>query len=195
LFGDNMKLVQTSAFQFAHEGANVPTVVFAKNEEGKNIMVMDGAWYEQKSYFAVKLPFFIAVITLLFAVFSILPGVLSLIGFARGKLKWNQFHFRILPMLAVLLLVWAVLNLLQVQDESYLLSELTKIDARTIIVFSGTLLFGVFSLLHLILAAQKFKQFKNRLFAFYWLVTALSICYISFVLFQNGWIGLRTWTM
>jgi len=132
---------------------------------------------------------------LFFAVCSVVPGIISLIGALTGKLKWQQLPIRILPMIATALLLWALLKLLQVQNETYLLSELTNINARTLIIFSGTLLFGIFSLLHLILVTRKLRQMKNSWFAFYWLITAISICYISFVLFQNGWIGMRTWAM
>lgn len=195
LLGEQRRLIQTAPLTFAEEWAHEPTVVFTKNEEGKNVAIIDGGYFEQTSYFKVASTLWISVIAIFFAVCSLFPGIISLTGVLTGKLKWQKFPIRILPMIATALLVWAVMSLLQVQDESYLLSELTGIDARTLIIFSGTLLFGIFSLLHLIFVIRKFRQIKNYWFSFYWLITSLSLCYISFVLFQNGWIGMRTWAM
>ena len=195
LLGGRTKLLQTAPLTFAEEGNNTATVIFTKNEEGKNVAIIHEGYFEQTSYFKVAFTFWITVIALFFSVCSVVPGIVSLIGALTGKLKWQQLPIRILPMIATALLLWALLKLLQVQNETYLLSELTNINARTLIIFSGTLLFGIFSLLHLILLTLKLRQMKNYWFAFYWLITAISICYISFVLFQNGWIGMRTWAM
>jgi CubicO group peptidase (beta-lactamase class C family) len=195
LLGEKRRLFQTAPLTFADEWAHEPTVIFTKNEEGKNVAFIDGGYFEQTSYFKVAFTSWITVIVIFFAGCSFFPGIVSLTGILTGKLKWQKLPIRVLPMIATALLVWAVLNLLQVQNESYLLSELTSIDARTLIIFSGTLLFGIFSVFHLIFVIRKFRQMKNYWFAFYWLITALSLCYISFVLFQNGWIGMRTWAM
>jgi len=195
LLGGKTKLLQTAPLTFAEEGNNTATVIFTKNEEGKNVAIIHEGYFEQTSYFKVAFTFWITVIALFFAVCSVVPGIISLIGVLTGKLKWQQLPIRILPMTATLLLVWALLNLLQVQNETYLLSELASITTRTFIIFSGTLLFGIFSLLHLILVMRKFRQMKNYWFASYWLITAISVCYISFLLFQNDWIGMRTWAM
>jgi hypothetical protein len=192
---EKIRLVQTAHRRFAREGANAATVVFVQHANGRNIMVMDGAYFEQVPALKVKAKRWLSVIAVSFPVSAILAGLISLMVFITGRLRLSQLIIRVLPMLATLLLVWAVMNLLQVQTESYLLSELTEVNGRTIIIFSGTLLFAVFSVLHLLLVLGKFNQFSKKVYAFYWLVTALSLCYIAFVLFQNGWIGLRTWAM
>ena len=195
VIGNKMKLVQTKAFQFAYEGANAASIIFTKNSSGKNVMVMNGAYYEQGPFFKVMFPFWLAAMAVFFAVLSVITGFISLIVFVKHRPAPDKLKIRIWPMSAVLLLVCAVKFLLDVQNESYLLSELTTINTRTIIIFSCTLLFALFAVLNLIIVIRKFKQFKNRFFAFYWLLTALSIFYIAFLLFQNGWIGLRTWAM
>ncbi len=195
LFGSTMKLVQVSPLQFAFEGANRATIIFTKNEEGKNVMNLNGAYYEQASFFKAKGKFYLAVLAVLFALSAALAGLISPIGFYTGKVKKDQLWLRQLPVIALALLTWAVMKTLEVQDESYLLSELTSINTRTIIIFAGTLLFAIFSVIHLIIVLRRFGKFKNKFFAVYWLLVSLSLCYISFVLFQNGWIGLRTWAM
>lgn len=193
--GGKVRLIQTAPFTFVKEGANTATVIFTKDAAGKNVMVMDGAYFEQTSYWRVAVNTWLAVIAIFFALVAVITGIVSLIAYIAGKLPRTQLLLRLLPMVAVGLLVWAVMSLLQVQTESYLLSELVHPGKRSILVFCGTLLFGIFSLLHLILVIREFRRMKYPWFAAYWLITSLSLCYISLILLQNGWIGLRTWAM
>jgi len=190
-----MKLVQTVPGQFAHEYSNKPTIVFTKNEEGRPVMVMDGLYFEKASAFSMQFTNWLALITISLALSAALAGIISSIGFYTGRVKRDQFLLRLLPVWGLALLAWAIKSMLQVQTESYLLSELTTINARTIIIFAGTLLFGVFAVLHLVVVIRRFSQFTNRFFAVYWLLASLAVFFIAFLLFQNGWIGLRTWAM
>ncbi|MES1223809.1 MAG: serine hydrolase [Bacteroidota bacterium] len=195
LSGDKMKLLQTSPSKFAHEGANNATIIFTKNEEGKNVMIMDGAYYEQGSFFKVRFMFWVDVVAIFFALSAVVTGIISFIGLLAGRVKRDKLVLMLLPMSGVLLLVWAVVSLLQVQNESYLLSELVKPDARTLTVFLGTSLFGLFAVLHIIIVLRNYGKIRNKFFAVYWMLASLSIFYIAFILFLNGWIGLRTWAM
>jgi len=195
LFAEKVKLLQTAPLTFEMEGANEPTVIFTKNEEGKNVAIINNGYFEQTSSFGQSFNLWITIIAIFFAAFSLIPGIVSIIAALIGKLKLQKLSERILPMSALLLLVWAVNKLLEVQSETYLLSELTNINSRTLIIFSGTLLFGILTLANMILVVRKSLQMKNKWITFYWAITALSLCYIAIVLLQNGWIGLRTWLM
>ncbi|MEO6313591.1 MAG: serine hydrolase domain-containing protein [Chitinophagaceae bacterium] len=195
IFGDPLKLVATAGLQFAHEGANTATIVFTKNAEGNNVMVMDDAYFVQTSLFRAKFPFWVAMTAMLLAMSAALAGLFSLGAIAIGRVENKKRLIRVLPLAAMLLLCWSVMHLLQVEEETYLLSELTNINSRTMIIFSGTLLFGIIALLHVVLVISRFRLINNRVFAAYWLLASLSIFYIALLLFQNGWIGLRTWAM
>jgi CubicO group peptidase (beta-lactamase class C family) len=195
LWEKKIRLVQTAPFIFAKEGANTATLLFTKNKEGKNVAIIDGGYFEQTSFSSAAFPFWICLVAIFFTLCSFLPGTISLIACLTGRLGWKKLPLRVLPMIATTLLVWAILNLSQVLTESYLLSELTTINTRTMVIFSGTLLFAIISLLDFILVVREFRSPKNYWFSFYWLMTAVSLCYISAVLYQNGWIGLRTWAM
>ncbi len=195
LLEEKIRLVQVAPKIFAREDANAATVVFAHNENGSNIMIMDGAYFELVPAVQVNAKRWMALMSVAFALIAVLAGFVSIIAFIAGKLKKGQLPLRVLPMLATILLSWAVITLLQVQTESYLLSTLTNINSRTLIVFLGTLFFGIFSLMHLAIVLRRFTKLSKKIVAYYWLLTALSLCYIGFVLFQNGWIGLRTWAM
>ena len=195
LLGEKSRLVQTAPAKFAMEGANAATIVFTRSENGSHVMIMNGEYFEQTPAINVRWKRWAALLAVAFVLSAVLAGFFSLIGFIRGAVHKNRLLLKLLPALATILLAWAVMNLLQVQSESYLLSELTSINSRTLIIFLGTLIFAICSLLHLVMVLRKFTQFNKKLFAYYWLLTALSLCYITFVLFQNGWIGLRTWAM
>ena len=102
---------------------------------------------------------------------------------------------RVIPMIGFGLLILAVLNLLEVQTYTYKLAELTTINLRTMIVFLGTSVFGIASVVSLFFSIRMFSKLKKRWFAYYYLLTSLSMFFIAVVLWQNGWIGLRTWAL
>ena len=93
------------------------------------------------------------------------------------------------------LLVLAVLNLLDVQKHTYKLAELNTINLRSIIIFLGTGAFGVVSIVSLFFSARMFGKQKKRWFAYYLLFTTISLFFLAAILWQNGWIGLRTWAL
>lgn len=192
---EKIKLIQTSPLTFAKEYANAPSILFTKNAEGKNVAIIDGGYYEQGSFIQVSGKQWVVAIAIFFILSAVVAAVYSLVAVVAGRLKWKKLIPVILPMMAVISLSCAVITLLKVEEQSYLLNELTYVGTRSLLIFTGTLLFAILSLLHLFLVIKTLRQSKNRLVAVYWLLTALSLCYILVILFQNGWIGLRTWAM
>ena len=98
-------------------------------------------------------------------------------------------------MIGLGLLVLAVLNLLEVQKYTYKLAELDTINLRTISIFLGTAVFGIASIVNLFFSIRMFSKQKKHWFAYYLLFTSISLCFIAAILWQNGWIGLRTWAL
>jgi uncharacterized membrane protein len=135
------------------------------------------------------------MIALIFVLSSVILGIASLIGIIIGKLSWRDIIPRIIPMIGFGVLVLAVLNLLEVQKYTYKLAELNTINLRTIIIFLGTAAFGVVSIVSLFFSIRKFSKQKKRWFAYYLLFTSISLFFIAAILWQNGWIGLRTWAL
>ena len=93
------------------------------------------------------------------------------------------------------LLVLAVLNLLEVQNYTYKLAELNTINLRTMIILLGTTAFGIASIVSLFFSIRMFSKQKKRWFAYYFLLTSMSLFFIATILWQHGWIGLRTWAL
>jgi CubicO group peptidase (beta-lactamase class C family) len=195
LIGDPSELLQTGPMTFAWRGMNMPLICFTKNDKGKNVMMIAGAYYEQTSNFWAMLKRVIIIMALIFALSSVIMGIASLIGVIIGKLSWRDIIHRVIPMIGLGLFVWAVLNLLEVQNYTYKLAELDTINLRTMIIFSGTSAFGIASIVSLFFSIRMLSTPNKRWFAYYFALTSISFFFITAILWQNGWIGLRTWAL
>jgi hypothetical protein len=195
LIGDPSELVQTAPLTFAWRGMNMPLICFTKNDNGKNVMMIGGIYYEQTSNFWAMLKRAIIIIALIFVLSSVILGIVSFIGAIIGKLTWRDIIPGIIPMIGVSFLAWAVSNLLEVQQYSYKLSELGTVNFNTMTIFCGTSVFGIMSIASLFFSIGTFRKPGRRWFAYYLLFTSISLCLIMAILWQNGWIGLRTWAL
>jgi len=195
LIGDPSELLQTGPMTFAWRDMNMPLICFSKNDRGKNVMMIGGSYYEQTSNFWAMLKRVVLIIAIIFSLSSFILGIVSLIGVIMGKLTWRDIIPGVIPMIGVGFLVWAVLNLLEVQNYTYKLAELTTINLRTMIVFLGTSVFGIASIVSLFFSFRMFSKQKKRWFAIYFLLISMSLFFIAAILWQNGWIGLRTWAL
>ena len=195
LIGEPSELLQTGPMTFAWRGMNMPLICFTKNDQGKNVMMIGGSYYEQTSNFWAMLKRVILIIPLIFALSTVVLGVTSFIGIIIDKLTWREIIPRVIPMIGVGVLVWAVLNLLEVQNYTYKLAELNTINLRTMIIFLGTSVFGIASIVSLFFAIRMFSKQRKRWFAYYLLFTSISLFFIAAILWHNGWIGLRTWAL
>jgi CubicO group peptidase (beta-lactamase class C family) len=195
LIGDRSELVQTAPGTFAWRGMNIPLICFTKNDDGNNVMMIAGTYYEQTSNFWAMFKRAIIIIALIFGLSSVILGIVSFIGATMGKLTWRDIVPGILPMIGVGFLVWAVFNLLEVQQYSYKLSELGTVNFRTMIIFCGTSAYGIISIISLVYSISTFRKSNKPWFASYLLLISISMCLIMTILWQNGWIGLRTWAL
>jgi len=195
LIGEPSELLQTGPMTFALRGMNMPLICFTKNDRGKNVMLIGGIYYEQTSNFGAMLKRVTLIIAVIFALSTFILGITSLIGIIIGKLNWREIIPRVIPMIGVGLLIWAILNLLEVQNYTYKLAELPTINSRTMIIFLGTSAFGITSIASLFFSIRMFSKQKKRWFASYFLLASISLFFIAVILWQNGWIGLRTWAL
>jgi len=195
LIGEPSELLQTGTMTFAFRGMNMPLICFTKNDQGKNVMMIAGTYYEQTSNFWAMFKRVVLIIALIFSLSSVMLGIVSLIVVIFDKLSWRDLIPRVIPMIGLGLLVWAVLNLLEVQNYTYKLAELDTINLRTMIIFSGTSSFGIASIVSLFFSIRMFSKQKKHWFAYYFVLTSLSLFFIAAILWQNGWIGLRTWAL
>ena len=195
LTGEASELVQTSAMTFAWTGSNIPMVCFTKNDEGKNVMLIGGNYYEQTSNTWAILKRAIIIIAVLLALSSVIIGLVSFIAAILGKLSWREIIPGVMPMIGVICLASSIYYLLEIQEYTYKLSELGTVNMQTLIIFLGTSLFGIVSIVSLFYSVITFQKNPRRWYAGYLLLTSISLCLIMAILWQNGWIGLRTWAL
>ncbi len=195
LMGGKEKLLQTAPLTFVREGMNIPTIAFTKNDEGKNVMMAGGTYFEQSSYawgllWRGKMILMIALILI-----SGIIAIGALIGAFVGKISWKIVPKRFLPIFATIILGFSMSKLIEKQQFSYALYKFREINAETLMIFGGTLFFGIAGLFCMYLAIQSFRQNKNRWLAFYWLLTYGSVFLLATILFYYNFIGLRVWAL
>lgn len=195
LMGEATELLQTAPLTFAWTGTNVPMVCFTKNRFGKQVMMLGGTYYEQTSNFWALAKRGGIVLALLVALSAVLLGAVSFVGAIAGKLTWQRLVPRVLPVMGVGMLAWAVLILFDAQQYTYKLSELHTLNLRTGIVFLGTSAFALVSILTLILSIRALRKPGKQWFKLYYVAIGLALCLLTAVLWQSGWVGLRTWAL
>jgi CubicO group peptidase (beta-lactamase class C family) len=195
LFGEAEELIQTAPMIFTFTGMNSPALCFTKNEEGQHVMLIYGSYFVQTSGFWSIFKRVNLVLVLLLALSGGVCGIVSLIASLMGKLCWQKSIIRILPLLAIACILPAILKLLEVKRYTYKLSELGTINSTTLLIFLGSLLFGILACANLVISLRAFFRSPKTWFDRYILLYSISLCLIATLLWQNGWIGLRTWAL
>lgn len=191
LIGSAAKLVQTAPLTYAWHGDNMARIIFTTNSKGQRVMLQGGTYYEQSSPAKLITYRLLLLLAMLWSIGAAVAGLVALVRKVMGKL-YNPLLPRLLPLIGLGGLAWAVYNLLNVQKYTYKLSELGSINFRTLVICLGTSLFAITAVASLGWALQKLIKQKK---GWGWLFTALGMCAITFLLWQNGWMGLRTWAM
>ena len=172
----------------------MPLICFTKNDDDKNVMLIGGIYHEQTSNFLAILKRAIILLAVIFSLSSIFIALFSLFKAVTGKLAWKNTIPRIMPLAGISLLCWSLLHLSTLQQYSYMLSEVDTLNYVTIVVFLGTAAFAVISIAGLMYAIRTFRKSKNFVSAWLLLIN-ISLCLLMAILWQNGWIGLRTWAL
>ena len=175
---------------FAWAGDNMPMICFTKNDAGKNVMLLAGSYYEQTSDVWALAKRTLIIVALLFALSSMLSGILAILRLCAGKTNWKNSILRITPMIGLIGLALAAAALLDVQKYTYRLSLMRTLNAETLTISIGTLLFCIASLTSLISSILLYQKRSNRFQANYALLSSLSLALILAILWCNGWIGL-----
>jgi len=192
--GEAMELIQTAPNTFAFKGANTSQIIFTTNSEGKKCMINHGGYHEQTYSFTAIFYRCSILLAIILCLSFYLLGIISIVMFFIQKTTRPDSIFRILPMLGLSLLASAFYYLLEVEKYTYTMYELGSINHKTILIFFGTLSFGIISLINFVYSIRNFKR-NNGWLRYYLLFSAFSMCYITCILGENGWIGLRTWAL
>lgn len=168
---------------------NAPQLLLTYDEARRPVFVAS-AYFEKSTalnVIGIRYWFFIAVgITQFMSLFGLvwlIPSWFKKVprsGVAAVSAMW---------LAAVALLVSFIVLVLLVQD----LPAMGLQNGRTIALFIGTLLFGIGSLLGLLLTLRDFRRIKNKVLLSYLLLTAVAMVSLAIFFYQHGWIGLQLW--
>jgi CubicO group peptidase (beta-lactamase class C family) len=192
LVGKAHKLVQTGPLLFAFEGDGRPRLALTANERGHRVLMMGGTYYEQVNRAGALAKRILLALAALLALLAALASGVAVAKRLLGRITTRQLLPRLLPLAGTAGLAWASLNLLDVQSNTYKLSELADVNLRTGVICVGTALYGITAAATLSWALIRFIKTKK---GWVWLTGALGMCCLAFLLWQNGWLGLRTWAM
>lgn len=195
LTGPASELVQTAPLTFTWKGDNSSLIVFTKNTEGKKVMIKGGIYYKKISGFWGMVKRYGLILALLLTLLSFVIAFISLMGFGIKKVNRKDVAVRLLPAVGTGLLVAAIFKLLAIEKFTYTMYQLGTINSVTITIYLGTLLFAILSLMTFFFALKNFRATRQRWFAVYFLLTGISMVIVTLVLWQAGWVGLRTWAM
>lgn len=190
LFGERDTLVQVSDNKFRKSNFTMPTFLFTTNERGEEVLIRDGEYYTKVNVIWLRFQQCLFVLSLLAILVGFLMGFGWLISACIKKQNLARFNYMVFPFVISSLFISFTYSILYI-SENYLISPF--INGYTITIFVGTLLSALFSLINIFLLLKKWNKQKSIWLNYYLLTLALLYCYLGFILFQNNWIGLRTW--
>jgi len=193
LFGDKSDtLIQTAPLTFRKKNHQVATYVFAKNSEGTAVLMQEGNYFESASLAWTWLRVGLLFAALACMVGTLLAGVVWSIFAVRRSVTRNDAWVRLLPALATLALIAALIVLAVLAQN---IPAMATINAQTIAIFLGTLLFGVCTVVGFYRLNRQYSSYKSGWLRGFLLTTYLLMSYLVAYLLINGWIGLRLWAL
>lgn len=161
LLGAPDTLLPTGPLTFRRRTATLPGTVFTRDRDGQRVVISARAYGVQADFWWWLPPTLLAL-SLLLVVAASLAGLIWLVQALRRQLPPAQVLPRVLPLLAVLALVVTVWALDGAVSN---LERLGHLNAETVLVFAGSLVFSGCALAGLGLLLYRFRQFRGRLAA------------------------------
>lgn len=195
LNGEIQELIPTGPLKFRVKGMNIPLVMFREMEDGKKVLAYGGAYYEKVSGWGAWSWRIGLLIPGLFVAFSFILAGMGIWGKMKKGMSAQVLLAASLPFLALLLFALSAKQLAEIQQFTYLMYELGSINLRTLTIFIGTAVFGLFPVLSLGLGIWNFRKISPKWLAIYLVATGVSMCILAGYLGTQGWIAMRTWAM
>jgi len=190
LLGELDTLIQVSDNKFRKRNFTIATTLFLTNNRGEKILIRNSEYF-QKVNFLWLLSQQVAFVLSMFAIFiGFLLGIIWLIFVFIKKQNLVKSKFMLIPFITASLFISAIYSLVYI-TENYIKSPF--INGYTVTIYISTILFAIFSLLNIFVLFREWGNQKGRwLYYSLWTIALLYI-YLTLMLFQNNWIGLRTW--
>lgn len=190
VFGGMDTLVQTSTNKFRKNNFNSATYLFTTNKQGEKILIRDGAYYKKINIFWLRLQQVLFVLSILSVFVGFLFYLWKLIIACVKKQHRQQFKYFIIPFISSLSLLSIIYPVMHFMEN---ILDTSTMNIYTLILYIGTLLFGVLSVVNIILIFKYWRNQNNISLKYFLLINGLLSFYLAVLLFQNDWIGIQTW--
>ncbi len=195
ILGRKHQLLQIKPLVFTQPGAAQAEIAFATNADGKKVLIINKHYTEKVSAIKAFSWRISIALALIFAMLSVLLGLIALVYLLVKKKKAKSLHMFILPMTGVAALIWGALAFMKIKNDGYRLFQLGTPSFISISIFIGFTLFGICALLNVAMVFRRLKAVPNLFVKGILVVTAFSLLLIAYILFVSGWIGLVTWKL
>ncbi len=176
--------------QFRTLESSAPQIVLTHDEAGTPVIV-GNTYYEKSSAFAVRgrqIMFFGSLIVIAsFLLFGLVWLILRIFG--KVKPTATQITFTLWLGNAGLLVAF-ISAVILLQDYIHA----GAFNAKTLIVFIGTVLFGVTAVLGLVQLFSFLRKPAGIVLKSYLTLVCIAMIALAVFLFQHGWIGLQLWS-
>jgi hypothetical protein len=195
LFGSRADtLVRVRDLVFRNKFQPQPSFVLGKDEEGRPfVQGYVDRYYQKASLFSVMLPQILGYLGLLAMALSLALALVWLLMAIFRKLTWPDLLMRILPALAVISGLCAF-YVMRTADHNQRI-VLASVNAISLGIFLGSLLFGIFSGLALWALYRRWSSLSNPWLKGLLVFNAVFVAYMATWLLLNGWIGVRVWAL
>ncbi len=191
--GENKELIPVTSTSFRFEDQPVATAFLIRNEGGDQMMQGSMGGNVQKVSGLLRVYFNLvgAGATLALLISSLLFALVWVPAKAFGKFKAMPLKPVLVPLLAILSLVAAIL--LPALLSSSLVDDLGNLTVLSLTLFVGTVLFALLSLLSLFTTFRSRAVAMGRTVRVHTFLVTLACATTLVYLWTSGWIGLRTW--
>ena len=187
-------LINTKGNLFRASNDIIPAFVLGMDKRGKAFFHGYGNSFYQRTSYAViffqKALIFAGIAAMILSVFVAFVAVI--LGMFK-RVKWRDVILTILPALGVFLLI-AAYQKMRITDQIDK-AAFSTLNYTTIYIYLGTLGFGLLSLASVCFLFIRWRAISNRWIRALLTFNIIFIFYISCLLFYNGWIGVRIWSL
>ena len=191
-FGNADTLVQVDKKLFRKKNYNLATRLFTENEDGEKVLMKEGDYYQKVNVVWLRFQQIMLILSVLAVLIALFSGIIWLIMALAKNLSWSKLNLRIVPFLASFCLVSAVFPFTHLVEN---LTEGNTINGYAIVLFLGTLGFGILAFLNIFVLTKTWKNLNNKWLKAYLLTTCVLLTYLATLFLVNNWIGIRFWAM
>lgn len=189
VLGNSWKVKHLGDNQFLKEGYAVPTGMFVKSSDSKDVVELNGIFIERVSAFSAYAPLVLAILVILSFLMIMIFAPIWIINLLRGKkIGITRVLLRLYPLLAILSLCLSL----------FAVSQLTPVTAafvnwQTICISLGTVLFVVFGGLSIIQSLKAWKLEEKKIVLFLTAFFNIAIVISTIYLIAFNYFGIMLW--